>query len=440
MSEIAVILSAIFLGILTGVLPGVGPTLIVLMLMPVLFQLDLISLFLFYVILISTSQYYGSVSAIIYGVTGEVSSLPAVRHGHPLYLSGRGSETLALTSTASFIASLLGISIIAVAQHYSEFFVLFFKQSVLLSIYIVVLVLLIVLTKNKVLSLAMLLIGLVLQKLGFDALYDTNILLPKYSEWQSGIPFYSLFAGFVMFPILLDCMKSQTSIEHRQENLINIKPIERLRLLLRFPELGSVTRGSVIGSFVGLVPGASYMFSSNFADKIESRFSRDPMKRLVAAEAANNSGSITVLLPLFFLAVPIVPSESVILSIAESLGFGTSVGLSFVDENLSQILILMLLANVANWLLAGYFYQILSDIYCKMQKYVYHVLLVSCAGVLLWVAWLDHNLMVSIMVFLVILPLGMMIRNVESKFVLLFGFFMSDFIIDEFYRFFIIYF
>lgn len=438
MTEILAIVLGIVLGTITGMLPGIGPSFIVLMLMPLLANLDLISLFLFYMVMVSTSQYYGSVSAIIYGVTGELSSLPAAVHGHPLYRAGRGSELLALTATASFMASIFGILLIVVTQFFTDSLIWFFKQHVILTVYSLVMVLLVVLTKNKILSLVMLMLGLLLGKMGYDTLFATSIILPRHSSWEGGIPFYSLFAGFIMFPILIECMRQNWAGVDSRDNRINIRPIERLRLLLNFPYLPSVTRGTMIGSVVGLVPGASYFFSSNLAEKIEKRFTDDPARKVISAEAANNSGSITVLLPLMFFAIPIIPSESIILSIAETMGFGYTVSLDFMKDNLYWIVTILIGANLFNWLISGYFYKTIGDLYWKIRFWVYPIMLVFCSAVLLYIAWTDYNLMVSAVVFLIALFFGTVIKNIESKFVMMFGFFMADFVIDEFYRFFIV--
>lgn len=437
--EILVIALGIFIGIVAGMLPGIGPSFVMLMLFPILLNFDLISLFVFYFVLVSSSQYYGSVSAITYGVSGEISSLPAVVYGHPLYQQGKGSELLALTSTASLVASLFGISLMVIVQFYTENLIWFFKQNVIITVYSVILFLIVVLTKNKLLSFAMLLSGLVIGKMGFDPLFMTHIILPKYTAWEAGIPFYALFAGFLMFPILIDCFREQRLQKTYQSDFtMLINPIDRLKLLVSSNHWGSVFRGTLIGSLVGLVPGASYFFSSNIAAKIEKQIVDKPEKIVISAEAANNSGSITVLLPLLFFAIPIIASESIVLSLAETKGFGYTVSLSFLEENLYYFVMVLLIANLINWIIAGYFYKYVSDFYWKIKTWIYPVVLIFCFMMLLYVAYNDNNLLVNLVVFFIALPLGLSIKNVESKFVMMFGFFMSSFVIDEFYRFFII--
>ena len=56
------------------------------------------------------------------------------------------------------------------------------------------------------------------------------------------------------------------------------------------------------------------------------------------------------------------------------------------------------------------------------------------------VAWWDHQLMFSMAVFVVALIFGIVLRDPASKMVMIFSFFLSDSVLDEIYRFVIIYF
>ena len=80
---IAVILG-IIAGTFAGLLPGVGATVIVLILFPIFLTFDPINIIVCFVSLYSMTQYVGSVPALLLGVPGEASSLPAVVEGQKL--------------------------------------------------------------------------------------------------------------------------------------------------------------------------------------------------------------------------------------------------------------------------------------------------------------------------------------------------------------------
>ena len=86
--------SGILVGSMVGMLPGISPALVLIAITPLISHFDLVTLFIFYSCLISSSQYFGSVSAVVYGVAGEISSAPAAENGHILFRQGKGAYAL----------------------------------------------------------------------------------------------------------------------------------------------------------------------------------------------------------------------------------------------------------------------------------------------------------------------------------------------------------
>ena len=96
MMELASMLAGVLVGSIVGMLPGIGPAMILLATTPLISNFDLVNLFIFYSCLISSSQYFGSVSAVVYGVAGEISSVPAAENGHALFRQGKGAYALSV--------------------------------------------------------------------------------------------------------------------------------------------------------------------------------------------------------------------------------------------------------------------------------------------------------------------------------------------------------
>jgi len=181
------------------------------------------------------------------------------------------------------------------------------------------------------------------------------------------------------------------------------------------------------------------MLSSNVADRIESRFTSTRLSRLLAAESANNSAAITVLLPLLLIGIPIVFSEGIILGIAESKGFGYTVSLEFVAENMPLIAFMLLIGNVVAWISAGVFYSFAISLYNWAKKWIYHAIILVVVASVCYAGFNDHNVVLPLITFIVASTIGMLIPYEDSKFVLVFGFFLSDSIVDNAYRFYVMY-
>src|SRR5210317_718732 len=96
--DITVMLMGVAFGYLSGLIPGIGLVILLLVSYPMLITWDLFHLLLFYMSAASAAQFSGSVIATTMGIPGESSSLPAVKEGNAMFYSGRGH--LAISSAA----------------------------------------------------------------------------------------------------------------------------------------------------------------------------------------------------------------------------------------------------------------------------------------------------------------------------------------------------
>ena len=101
---------------IAGLLPGIGVFAAVAILYPVILDWPPAAVILFYFALVSSSQYFGSITAIYLGIGGESSSFPAVIEGYSLSSMGRGSEALWLTGAGSFVGTMAGLGFLLAAS------------------------------------------------------------------------------------------------------------------------------------------------------------------------------------------------------------------------------------------------------------------------------------------------------------------------------------
>lgn len=426
-------------GILVGILPGIGPTALLVMTYPALSYFELWPLFIFYFALLNASQYYGSVSATVYGVAGELSSIPAVRNGHHLFNQGQGDTALIYAATGSFFASLFAI-VIFVSLVKLDSFSVFMSSSWRITFLITALVAIVLFTKNRLHGLIFAIIGLAIGKIGYDVLTGNRFLTFGISDLDSGLPFFPLFCGLILIPLLISGYQQS---QHAGIKFHSVSFGRRINTLLNPKYIGSIFRGSIIGFFSGLIPGASYTISSNIAEWVENKFFQTKnqisqnFKNLISAESANNAGSISVLIPLVALAIPIVSSEAVLLSVAETKGFGINVSVDMLTDNIVLITLFLVLINLFNWTVSGLFYNQMVSLYRISQNYVYHLVALLCVGIMIYFAWQDYQLWLSTIVFLTSLFVGLLIKDVQSKTCFIFAYFIAEMLSDELTRYFI---
>jgi len=439
-----IFLAALTVGIVVGLMPGIGISTAIIIFYPVLNHLDIVSLFFFYVVVDSTSQHYGHISAIIFGVMGETTSGPAVINGHEMFRRGHGNNVLATTATSSFVAGMIGIGVFWLCSVYSGALITLLSGKVKSAILIAVLASLALISSHKLLSLLLIVVGLIAGSAGSDIVTWVHYIFPQYSVFDGGIPFPPLLIGFVVVPTLIQYMRDQLPPD-RNLKLEPCTALQRIRFLLDFKHFASMLRGAFIGCFCGAVPGVSYSISSNVAEAFEKFLNKKDQsdvsltKNVLAAEAANNSGAIVCLAPLLLFVIPILPSESIVLSLAESHGFSYTAGAAFMAAHMLAIMLTMIGINIVNWILSGYSYKYVANAYSMLGRHGYSVTLAVCIAVVLYAGYDNNQLLFSAAVFVVASALGFLIKDLPTKMTFVFAFFISSELLPELYRLYLVY-
>ena len=113
-------------GILAGLNPSVNISISILMFYPLLSSIDVYSLIAFYIGILITSQYMGSVIASTVGIPGEASSIPAVKEGYAMNIQGRLTEALRTSAISSAVGSVVAVIAIITTITYISYLHVFY--------------------------------------------------------------------------------------------------------------------------------------------------------------------------------------------------------------------------------------------------------------------------------------------------------------------------
>lgn len=425
------------IGFVAGILPGIGVLTMLLTFYTLLSDMSLLQLIMTYTVAMGTTQYFGSVPAIIYGVSGEVTSAPAVRYGHPLFLQGQGHRLMAVTATGSYIAALFGIAIIYFLSKNVMMFTPFLTNNVRAVMFVTTLTILVALADRKGVSAVMALVGILAGSIGYNSMFDVRVLVPAHTMFDAGLPANSVFTGLLVLPALVHFrnMITPTAI-NSDSQYPSLKT--RFLNLLNLQYLPTITRSAFAGSLMGLIPGASFAVSSSVSAAVEKKvFGSDDFTTVVAAESSNNSAVVTALIPLLLLALPIVPSEAFVLGLAESNGFGVQTSYDFFLANINTILAVLLTVSTVNWIIAGVFYQAAQKIYTVLVPHVYTVLIVFAVLINFYAAYRENQLLFSAICLLIFYKLGRIIKSDDAKSIFLIAYFVSDELVVSLYHFYL---
>lgn len=299
------------LGTFIGVLPGVGALAGISLLMPLTFGQSATDAIVMLAGIYYGSIYGGSTAAILLNLPGSVTSAVTCFDGYPMAQKGQAGKALAMTTLASFIGGCFAIvlmmafapPLVAVAQSFGspEYFAM------------TVLGLLAASTLSQgspVKGIAMVVVGLILGLVGTDIQSGVARFTFGSREMLDGISLVVLAMGLFGVSEILINFTSTLFATSRQTVDTSWKAMWPTGAEWKATS-GSMARGSVLGSIIGILPGAGAAIAAFISYSVEKRMSRTPerfgkgaIEGLAAAETANNAAAQAAFIPTMSLGIP----------------------------------------------------------------------------------------------------------------------------------------
>ncbi len=338
-TNIALALVGCLLGTLIGVLPGIGPITGVAILFPITLTLgldDAATLILLASVYYG-SQYGGSTTSILLNVPGEASSVVTTLDGYQMARKGRAGQALAISAIGSFFAGTASvIGLMLFGPPLSEITTRFQSPEKFMVVILAFATVSSLAGRSIAKGLMAVVFGVGLAMVGTDL--QTGVTRYTFGELklQEGMDFViiaiGLFAVSEVLTLLEDTVKGES---------IAFQKAERIWITFRefWFSVGAILRGSVIGFFVGLLPGTgasvagfmSYGLEKRLSDK-EGTFGKGDIRGVAAPESANNAAAGGSLVPLLTLGIPGSGTTAVLLGILISMGIRPGSGNVFSDS------------------------------------------------------------------------------------------------------------
>jgi TctA family transporter len=302
-------LLGVALGTAVGVLPGIGPTATIALLLPITFGFDdptsaLIMLAGIYY----GAQYGGSTTAILLNLPGESSAAVTAIDGHEMARSGRAGVALAVAALGSFVAGTVATVVLAVFAPVLARAALSFGAAEYFSLVVLGLIASIALASGSTLkALAMIVLGILLGTVG----QDLNTGVPRFTfgvrELYQGLNFVAVAVGVFGIAEILRNLHDPRTRTRMVSRVANLWPSRsELRRIV-----GPVIRATGLGSLLGVLPGGGHVLASYASYAVEKRVSRNPrefghgaIEGVAGPESANNAAAQTSFIPLLTLGLP----------------------------------------------------------------------------------------------------------------------------------------
>lgn len=299
------------LGIVFGALPGLSGTMGIAILLPITYSMDSVPALLLMVSIFCGSLYGGSISAILLSTPGTPAAAATIFDGYPMTKQGRASEALMEAAISSFWGGVFSlIALFTMAPAIAKFSLKFGPiENFMIAIFGLTIIASIA-SKNMLKGLISGLIGLLLSCVGMDSFVGYARYTFHIAYLQTGLQLIVVLIGLFSISQVLSLVSSDNTAIVDVEMVKKLKPSKfTIKDICRYPV--TYLRSSIIGTIVGIIPGAGGSIAAFLGYNEAKRASKHPelfgtglREGVGASESANNAVSGGSLIPMLTLGIP----------------------------------------------------------------------------------------------------------------------------------------
>ncbi len=297
-----------FVGTLIGVLPGIGPLATLSMLLPVTYKIPPAASVIMLSGIFYGAMYGGSTTSILVNIPGEAASVVTCMDGHQMAKQGRAGAALGIAAVGSFIAGTLSTVGLNLFSPLLVVVALKFGPPEYFSIITLGFVVTIFMVGGSILkAILMIAFGLFVSTIGLDYVNGVNRFTFGSLNMTGGADLVAVVMGMFGVSEILINLDETVTREFISEKIKGLLPnMKELR-----DSVWPILRGSALGFFIGVLPGAGNITSTFLSYGIEKKVSRHPEKfgtgaieGVAGPESANNSAVAGSMVPLLSLGLP----------------------------------------------------------------------------------------------------------------------------------------
>ncbi len=298
----------VVIGTLVGVLPGLGPVAAMSLLLPATYTVSPIGAVIMLSGIYYGAMYGGSTTSILLNIPGEAASVVTCLDGYQMARRGRAGPALGISAMGSFIGGTISVvGLMLVAPPLAEF-ALKFGPAEYFSLMIMGIIMLTFLAGDSMpKALCMVAFGIFLGTVGMDTISGTERFTFNIPVLIDGVGLAPVAMGLfgvseVLWNVEITLKQDifKTSMRGLLPNLIDWKKC-----------FNPIIRGSILGFFLGILPGGGGVLSSFISYTVEKKCSRHPeqfgqgaIEGVAGPETANNAATGGAFIPLLTLGLP----------------------------------------------------------------------------------------------------------------------------------------
>ena len=355
LNHLAFLFAGTLLGLVVGILPGMGGTSGLALVLPFVFTMEPSYALAMMIGVLAPTTTSDTFPAVLMGVPGTSGSQATVMDGFPLSKKGMAARALSAAFSSSLLGGIFGAFILSISIYYAIPIIMAFGFGEQFLLVVLALLMVGALTgDNFIKGLTSCFLGLIIGTIGtapitgdprytFDSLYLIE-----------GVPLVIVGLGLFALPEIVGLLNGQGSIAKTLKNekgwATGVKDV--------FKNWFLVLRCSTLGCLVGALPGlggtvVDWIAYSHLKQttKDTSQFGKGDIRGVIAPEAANNAKEGGALIPTLIFGIP--GSGNKVLLLGGFVLIGIEPGLDMVTTNLDLTYLMIWSLALANILGAG---------------------------------------------------------------------------------------
>ncbi|AUJ64981.1 C4-dicarboxylate ABC transporter permease [Aestuarium zhoushanense] len=311
LTNFAAVIIGVIAGIVVGAMPGLSATMAISVLVPFTFGLEpLVALGLMAGIY-NGAMYGGAIPAVLLRIPGTPAAVATTFDGYPMAQKGEGGFALQIAVVSSALGGIASaFALMLLAPPLSKVTLLFGPSEVFWVAVFGLASIIFLLGGNPVKGLMSACFGVFVSVIGSDPIFGNDRFTFGQLEMLDGINIVILLVGLYALPPVIDLLESPLKTDGVKSSNLGTESI--WKALPRMKGFGLTwLRGSLIGIWIGILPGAGGSMAAFMSYNEAKRASKNPdnwgegePEGVAAAEVANNADTASALIPALTLGIP----------------------------------------------------------------------------------------------------------------------------------------
>ncbi len=304
------------LGTLVGVLPGIGPAAGTAMLIPLTATLNPTGAIIMLAAIYYGAMYGGTITSVLINTPGEAASAVTCIDGYEMAKHGRAGPALAIAAIGSFVGGTIAtMGLVLLALPLTRFALSFGPPESFALLLVGLSLVTGLASRSLVRGLVAAVLGLMLAQIGIDPVQGA----PRFTYGRM-----ELLDGFGIVPVVMGLYGIAEILLNAEARTRQVFDTKMGSIVLSRDDVkassGPIVRGTLIGFFLGLIPGLGSMIPTFVSYALERKLSKTPerfgkgaIEGVAGPETANNAYANAALIPLFTLGIPSAPTTAVLM-------------------------------------------------------------------------------------------------------------------------------